>query len=332
MGDGKMMGDEKMRNLVILVADSLRFDYLPKSIKEKGTVIKTLTQATYTPPSFASLISGLSPENHNVRWFFDSFDTSKATVFDYFDNYCFFDHPTDPMSKIVLRKFANNLDLKTIHEPFVWVERLMDTHTPYGEIKHGNEIPSNVTHSIDRTQIGDPTKYSNLKKAYRKGVKSLEEHFWMHVRELKERGILDRTLVVLTSDHGELLGERVYLTKRRGHSWPICRQLVEVPTVFLNYKIQAQCMRTIDIVPTCLDVLGIQTSETFDGRSIIKNDVFEGKVLGRIHGIHGYYYISEWKYNELKKRFEPKGFDEKIRLIRCDIDRYLFALKNKIKK
>ena len=118
-----------MRNLVILVADSLRYDYLPKTIKGKGSTIKTLAQATYTPPSFASLVLGLSPEDHKVRWFFDTVAISKASVFDFFRNGCFFDHPDDPMSKIVLKKWANNLELKEIPEPFVWIERLMDTHT-----------------------------------------------------------------------------------------------------------------------------------------------------------------------------------------------------------
>lgn len=57
-----------MKNLVILVADSIKYDYLPK----------------------------------------------KPNIFKYFDNGCFFGHPGDPMSKIVLRSWVGNLKLKAI--------------------------------------------------------------------------------------------------------------------------------------------------------------------------------------------------------------------------
>lgn len=310
-----------MQNCVIFVADALRFDYMPKIFSKKNVVIKTLSQATYTPPSFTSLISSLSPENHNVRWFLDNFDTKKATIFDFFENGSYYDSPDDPMSKIVFKNLPCPVELKDISEPFVWIERLMDTHTPYGKINHGNEILNDV--SNERTQMGEnflknSIRRGTIKEDYIKGVKSLEEHLNYHIQELEKRDIIDNTLIVITSDHGELLGERIYLRKRYSHSWPICRQLVEIPTVFLNYNIDCSHMRQIDILPTCLEILKIPYNEkNFDGISVINGGneyTMTGKVIGGFHSIKKYF-IANFKYNEKTNNYEQLKHEEIFRFL-----------------
>jgi len=60
---------------------------------------------------------------------------------------------------------------------------------------------------------------------------------------------MDRTLVIFTSDHGELLGEYGGLT---GHVRPPCPELVYVPTVFIhplikNKKTEESIMRHVDL-------------------------------------------------------------------------------------
>jgi len=242
-----------MKNLVIFVADSLRYDYIPKTIAKKGSLIKTLSPSLYTSTSFASLLTARSPENHNVRTFFDSLDPRIKTVFDVFEHGSYYDHPNDPMSKIVLKNCPSPIELKEMEEPFVWVERAMDTHIPYGRMRHGNEI------SRKNGVVGKEYIHALLSgkidrvKEYIKGVRGVEEHFWSHIDELKSMGVYERTLVIFTADHGELLGE--YCTADV-HNYPPCRELVEVPTVFLNMKLGIDLMRSIDILPTALSILG----------------------------------------------------------------------------
>lgn len=235
---------------MIFVADALRYDYLPKSIAKAGNVIKTLAPSLYTPTSFASLVTAKSPENHNVRTFFDSLDMRLKTVFDVFEYGSYYDHPNDPMCKIVLRHCPSPKELTEMEEPFVWVERAMDTHIPYGHIKHGNEV-KNTTLAGKEYQYALYSRKLDARKEYKEGVEEVERHFWSHIDELKDTGVLERTLIIFTSDHGELLGEFGRFT----HNYPPCRELVEVPTVFLGTNLNVEFMRSIDIIPTALGIL-----------------------------------------------------------------------------
>lgn len=79
-----------------------------------------------------------------------------------------------------------------------------------------------------------------------------------------------RTVVVLTSDHGELLGEHgVY------NHYYLYDENLQVPLVlavpgsdWAGRRVDAQ-VRTVDIVPTLLDVLGLPPAESADGVSLV---------------------------------------------------------------
>ncbi|GEM_PF-648061 len=223
-------------NVYVYVSDALRCDWVPESIASEGDVMPTLAPAAYTPISFSSLASGLSPENHSVRSFHDCLEAD--TVLDGFESACYYDHPDGAMSRNVFGSHGDPRELDSVEEPFFYVERALDTHFPYGQVPHGNEIPD------------DPEMSGGHVERYERGVESTERHFWSHVQNLKDRGILEDTLVIFTSDHGELLGEHRLFRERHGHNMPLTRELCVVPTVFLNYEAGYERMRTIDIAPT----------------------------------------------------------------------------------
>jgi arylsulfatase A-like enzyme len=88
---------------------------------------------------------------------------------------------------------------------------------------------------------------------------------------LQAMGLLDRTLVVLTSDHGESLGEHDYFFE---HGAYLYEPTVRVPLI-ISYPpslpaglvVTAQA-RTIDIVPTVLEVSGVPIPAGLQGRSL----------------------------------------------------------------
>lgn len=238
-----------MKNLFIFVADSLRWDYLPGSIEEEGTALRTLAPSLHTPVSFSSLVTAKSPERHNVRGFDDRLKPYK-TVFDRFEHGTFYDNENDPMRKRVLADTPEKKELEELEEPFVCVERAMESHDPYAEMGHGNELEKIYDNYFDT--LGS---VEQVKDAYGKGVEAVEQHFWNHVEKLEELGLREDTLIVFTSDHGEFLGERVNGIQRFSHNHPMARELVEVPTVFLEEDLDADSMRLIDIVETSLGIL-----------------------------------------------------------------------------
>jgi tetratricopeptide (TPR) repeat protein len=91
------------------------------------------------------------------------------------------------------------------------------------------------------------------------------------VEGLTELGLAENTLVVLTSDHGEGLGEHDEET----HSYFVYETTLRVPLigwcpgVLPSGRIVEDPVRTVDIVPTILDVLALQPKPDADGTSLL---------------------------------------------------------------
>jgi hypothetical protein len=95
------------------------------------------------------------------------------------------------------------------------------------------------------------------------------------IKLLKDRNLLDDTLIVLTADHGHTSTE-----------WPIRKdihiardfydELYHVPIAFINKDIQARKIEgmysSLDIIPTLLDLLRIPIPPDFRGMSVNTND------------------------------------------------------------
>jgi len=76
---------------------------------------------------------------------------------------------------------------------------------------------------------------------------------------LEEKGILDKTIVVIAGDHGEGLGDRV----ETGHGIFLYEETLRVPLIFYNRKVfpRSQVIeglaRLVDVAPTILDIIGL---------------------------------------------------------------------------
>ena len=88
--------------------------------------------------------------------------------------------------------------------------------------------------------------------------------------ELKKRGKWDNTIVVVVADHGEGLGDY----GERTHGMFIYRPTTHVPLI-VRYPDKlpsgarvAQRVSTVDITPTILGILGIESDVDFDGRNL----------------------------------------------------------------
>jgi arylsulfatase A-like enzyme len=90
--------------------------------------------------------------------------------------------------------------------------------------------------------------------------------------ELERRGILDETVVIVTSDHGEHLGDHGLFF----HGCSLYRQVVEVPLVIAGPggipagRSVAEPVSLRDIPATVLDLLGLDRGTSFPGRSLAR--------------------------------------------------------------
>jgi arylsulfatase A-like enzyme len=90
------------------------------------------------------------------------------------------------------------------------------------------------------------------------------------LRPILEQGPSGRTLVILTSDHGESLGEHGEAT----HGVFAYEATLRVPLVvyapsLFRPRVVSELVRHVDLVPTVLDVLGMGKPEGLDGRSLL---------------------------------------------------------------
>ena len=82
-----------------------------------------------------------------------------------------------------------------------------------------------------------------------------------------------RTLVVVTSDHGESLGEHDYFFEHGAYLYePSVRVplIVSLPSVLPAPRVVEAQARTVDIVPTVLDLVGLPIPPGLDGISLVR--------------------------------------------------------------
>lgn len=110
-----------------------------------------------------------------------------------------------------------------------------------------------------------------IRELYRAEVRYTDAAVGALLGELDRLGLRERTLVVLTSDHGEALGERGLLQ----HGTGLHREVLQVPLIlrFPDGRHAGTRLphlaRTIDIMPTVLEAVGAGAPAGLQGRSLL---------------------------------------------------------------
>ena len=91
------------------------------------------------------------------------------------------------------------------------------------------------------------------------------------LRRLREEGLLDDVLTVVTADHGESLGEHDYFFE---HGDLGTEPEIHIPLILTGPQVPEgirvpATVSNIDVAPTVLDLLGIASAGTFRGRSLV---------------------------------------------------------------
>jgi len=157
--------------------------------------------------------------------------------------------------------------LGDIEEPFFVMERGPGGHAPYVRDSDGSNGKEYFESRSDASK-------SQFRQEYDQAVSEDVDWFFSRINELDERGILDETLVIYTSDHGELLGEE----GMTGHSLPMHPKHVYVPTVFIHPNLsravrRESLVRHVDLAPTILSLIGSDSQNLVatKGRDLTEN-------------------------------------------------------------
>jgi arylsulfatase A-like enzyme len=159
-----------------------------------------------------------------------------------------------------------------------------EVHTPYRRLEYAaalerGRLPETFeTDDASRFATGvapvSEAELAYVRALYDGGVAAADREVGRLIDALEALGLADRTLVVLTSDHGEDLGERPPLRPgNHGHS--LYDELLLVPLIVHDPRPGAPVgrvayqVRSVDVMPTILDLLGVPAPEGLDGRSLV---------------------------------------------------------------
>lgn len=256
--------------------------------------------APWTAPSHASMFTGLMPSAHRAQWGrirLDSefttlaetlrdngFDTVSISSNPFFGESFgltqgFVDHsliggPGREKSAEILARLPSIIDeaLQGEERLFLFLN-FMDAHIRYNHYEYGRQFGLDgrppIWNGEEKWKVSagkrgfTPEDRRNHGAAYDAAVRYLDDVVREIVVLLQEKNILDQTLVILTSDHGDGLGYH----QEMGHSISVWEEQLAVPLLirFPNARrggeIVSYPVSLIGIAPFILDNLGVERPE-----------------------------------------------------------------------
>lgn len=173
--------------------------------------------------------------------------------------------------------------------PFFLLIHTYEAHMPYTnrdfakELDPGRVGPTYELGFLERVRSGEivltPGERDYIRALYDGDILAVDRHVGEFLEFLEDLGLAERTVVVVTSDHGEEMGEE-FETFIGGHGHSMRDNLLLVPLVirdptrvFPGRRIEVQ-VRLIDVIPTIADLLGARIDDSVSGRSLVP--VLEG--------------------------------------------------------
>ena len=172
---------------------------------------------------------------------------------------------------------------KSQHAPFFLFLNYMDAHFPYlpppsFDTLYPGLDPAFPSWDTERfyarvntgRQVLQPAEVTHLVSQYDGGIAYIDSKLGELVEQLKRSGQYDRTMIVISSDHGEALGERGKL----GHNLSSYQNQIRVP-LLIKYPRSAQSGTVdsvtshVDLLPTMLDAAGLPIPQDLPGMSLL---------------------------------------------------------------
>ncbi len=180
-----------------------------------------------------------------------------------------------------------------------WLEEKKDEKNPFFLFLHYNEphftyeppAPYNKSNDgryidffmdIERLNAGRYSLSSwglnDLLTLYDGEITYLDHHLGMIFEKLEEWNISKKTIVIITSDHGESFNEHEIWQ----HGNSLYEEQIKVPLIIRypelmsgGHVVDNHLVQTIDVMPTLLDILDIRIPDNVQGRSLVP--FFKGK-------------------------------------------------------
>lgn len=165
--------------------------------------------------------------------------------------------------------------------PFCYMVSLPDPHgpntvrPPYDTMYDNVQVPIPVSLSRTPEQIPGwgrpagvtPAQLRRLMRQYYGMVKCIDDNVGRLLDTLREHELLERTVVVFTSDHGDLCGEHGRLNKGVPYEGSArVPFLIACPGLMPPGTVVDEALTCVDFLPTIMSLLDVRYDHTVDGR------------------------------------------------------------------
>lgn len=295
-----------------ITPSSITFISLPTMIAGTNGQLVSLDQGAYmlVRNDFITLPEALSKHNYTSFGVINN-DISFTNVLKGFNHTGVFDAEHDGL---ITNHSIKLLRQKPSDKFFMWIHYWVP-HSPYNppipynkyfEFNDSPEILSSEEVS-DHAFIGNHSREFYIAQ-YDGYIRFIDSEINKLLGFLKENNLYENTLIILSSDHGEILTERKpYFVHGSLYDTDIHAPLIIFHPGMKESRVVRPQVRGIDIYPTIMDFLGLEYPSSIQGKSfynsIIKDNYHERTAFMRTDEFRVYgFRNSDWKYiypNEL---------------------------------
>lgn len=141
-------------------------------------------------------------------------------------------------------------------------------------------------YGLDRKSIRNPRDLMAMRRGFAALAHYVDDKLGELLAVLEEQGLRDNTLVIFTSDHGEMLGEKGLIQKRSLYEWsariPLFIDHPDLPAGRVDTPVSL-----IDLPATLLDLVGAEPVRPMAGRSLLP--ALHGEALEAVPVISEYH-------------------------------------------
>jgi arylsulfatase A-like enzyme len=190
-------------------------------------------------------------------------------------------------AEFVFKDAEQWLEKRTDEKPFFLYVHTIDPHVPYIPPKKYIDIydslpyrgpvkPRETAKLLERIKTGSitlsPRDKIHLEALYDAEISYHDDSFVHLYDKMQELGLLEDTLIIVTSDHGEEFFEHGLV----GHGHSLYEELLHVPLIVklpggVEKRMAENRSETslVDVLPTAYEILGVEKPEELEGVSLV---------------------------------------------------------------
>jgi N-acetylglucosamine-6-sulfatase len=159
---------------------------------------------------------------------------------------------------------------------------------------HGMDFPLHTENSV-----------GSLCKSYCEALRSVDDSIGAVMKQLKDMGIYNETLVIYMGDNGYMFGEHGLIDKRVAYETSSrVPMLIQCPEIIEGGTVVDKVVANIDIAPTVMQTMGLKMPPHMDGKSFLP--LAQGKSIPwRDYFLYVYYW--EQNYPQTPTHFSLRG-------------------------